>query len=181
MAFLREGFSRISSGVNDSNVVMYAYDTDDAIATVTASGYFNDATEIGGSDVILVTASDAARFLLTTVSGSTVTTTVMDGVTAGSITTDELATAAVTPAKATLGAMSSFTAVHTTTGGSSTETVTAAGVTVGAAVFAFMNTQGATPITILQASCTTAGQITVACSGDPSTDHKFNIIAFNLS
>lgn len=102
MAFSRNGFSRASSGVNDSNVVLYAYDTDDTIATVTASGYFNGVSELGGSDVILVTASDYARFLITTITGTTVTTAVLDdGNTpaAGSITSAMLAANSVIAGK----------------------------------------------------------------------------------
>lgn len=59
---------------------------------------------------------------------------------------------------------------HTTTGGAAAEDVTLAGVLATDVVMATLDTEGATPKTLVSAKAA-AGKITVTFSGDPSTDH----------
>ena len=58
MAFLLSGWARVAAGTYDDSVVVFAYDTPDSIATITAAGYFDTAPQVGGNDVIISSASD---------------------------------------------------------------------------------------------------------------------------
>ena len=58
----------------------------------------------------------------------------------------------------------------TTAGGDANETITVSGALATDIVHVTLHTKGATPRTILTAS-SSAGQIDVVMSGDPSTDH----------
>ncbi len=61
----------------------------------------------------------------------------------------------------------------TTVGGDATETITATGAVAGDTVIVTVAVNGATPRTVTTAVAATDA-ITVALSGDPSTDHSLN-------
>jgi len=175
MAFSRDGFARVSAGTYDDSVVIYAYDSDDSLATVMTSGYFNDAVEIGGSDVIFVTAGGDSKILITSVSGTTVTTALFDdgSVADGSITTAMLADDAVTMAKAAFPVVV-YNSKFTTVAGSATQTITGTFTASDSTVQATLLQVGATPRTITTAKVND-GSITIVMDGDPSTDHIINV------
>jgi len=59
---------------------------------------------------------------------------------------------------------------YTTVAGSATQTITVAGATANDIAIVTLQTQGATPRTVVRAAAGT-NTITVVMSGDPSTDH----------
>lgn len=68
-----------------------------------------------------------------------------------------------------------YAALTTTSAGSATLALTITGLAVGDIPLVTVNTNGATPRTIVTAKVT-ANTLTVVFSGDPSTDHVLNII-----
>jgi hypothetical protein len=65
--------------------------------------------------------------------------------------------------------------LHTTVGGAAAEDVTLAGVVATDVVLVTMHTIGTGTRTISKA-VTATGKVTITFSGDPSTDHKVNIL-----
>lgn len=82
-------------------------------------------------------------------------------------------------AKAGLGDLESpcivYSGLKTTAGGAAAEAITISGAAVGDTVHADVNTNGATPRTIVTGKVTATDTVTVTFSGDPSTDHVINL------
>jgi len=83
MAFSASNFIPVSAMANSNASRIFSYTTsDDTLATVKGSGYFDDAADPTGGlgltdgDVVLVTASDDTSFLQIAVSAGVATTAV---------------------------------------------------------------------------------------------------------
>ncbi len=116
------------------------------------------------------------------------------GLAAGAVGTTELAADAVTNAKLADTAVSlenldsGLTMTHkavaagtfTTAGGDASETITAAAVLGTDVVMVSVKTAGGTPRSVVAAAAG-AGSIAVTMSGDPSTDHVLQYVAFRAA
>lgn len=145
----------------------YASDTD-LIATITATGYFNNAVQAPESnntnapvqlqvgDAILIEGTDATAFYSVT-----------------ALTPDVTVTAIAAPATEQVTAAGLFTTV----GGGATQVISlpGLGITAASVCSVVINTVGVTPRTVTTAACGT-NNITVVMSGDPTTDHVLNYI-----
>ena len=189
MAFTNNTWARVSTGTYDVAPVIFAYQTHDSLSTVTASGYFNDAPEVGNNDIIIVTAGSVAQMLQTTLTGTTFTTTVVNQVPPsnsidsehyvdGSIDTVHLADNSITAVKQASGTYPLYSKLYTTTGGGTSETITFSGLLTTDIVLVHRHTKGATPVTCQESKISAADTISLTFSADPSTDHKFNIAVF---
>lgn len=69
-----------------------------------------------------------------------------------------------------------FAGKHTTVGGAAAEAITVTGVAATDVVFVMLQTEGATPRSVVKA-VPSLNTITVTFSGDPSTDH---IVAYQV-
>lgn len=82
--------------------------------------------------------------------------------------------------KAGLGDLLAYAPIYaglkTTAGGSATEVFTISGIAVGDICSVDVNTNGATPRTVVTSKVTATNTLTVVFSGDPSTDHVVNVI-----
>jgi hypothetical protein len=112
MSFNRQGLNSVSRSTTAPKPVWYTYDvnlisdsddSDDTLATISASAFFNDiADEIDADDVIYVVGSDGAGlYRFTSAVGVTpVTVTAFDTVPAGSIVNADIsASAGIVPSK----------------------------------------------------------------------------------
>lgn len=73
-----------------------------------------------------------------------------------------------------------FVGTHTTVGGDADETITATGVVGTDTVLVSVSTQGAAPVTVLQASAGT-DTIAVKMSADPSNDHVLTYLVLRAT
>ena len=177
MAFTRDNWARVSAGnYLSATINLYCFtSSSDSYATITASGYFNDAVEINSNDLIFVKSSDALRILVATKSGTTITTTSFDdgSVADGSITEANLADDAVTMAKAAFPVVV-YNSKYTTVAGSATQTITGSFTASDSTVQATLLQEGATPRAI-KTAVVNDGNVTIYLDGDPSTDHIINV------
>jgi hypothetical protein len=117
MSFNRQGWNSISRSTTAPKPVLYTYDvnlitdtddSDDALATIAASAFFNDvADDIDANDLVYVVGSDGTGlYRFTSANGVTpVTVTAFDTVPAGSIVNADIsASAAIVPSKFTTAA-----------------------------------------------------------------------------
>ena len=201
MAFDASTWGRMSASVYDGSVVLFTYSTSDSLATVTTAGYFDNASEVGGDDAILVSTSDSFKLLKTSLSGTTLTASVVDDgntladdsidsqhyvdgsidavhLSSNSVTTDKIADGAVTAVKQGTGLYPIYSKLYTTTGGSTSETITVSGLQTTDIVIADMNDHGATPVSCNERRVSAADTIYLQFSADPGNDHKMNIIVF---
>lgn len=63
----------------------------------------------------------------------------------------------------------------TTAGGAAAEDFTVAGVAATDAIFAMLNVEGSSPVSIVKAEYQAADTVRVTFSADPSTDHEISI------
>ena len=68
-----------------------------------------------------------------------------------------------------------YSGLKTTVGGAAAEVITVSGAAVGDSVHADVNTNGATPRTIVSGKVTATDTVTVTFSADPSSDHVINL------
>lgn len=74
MAFDADNFVLASAPVNGDCPAIYSYNTTDAVATATASGYFNAKNDLlKTGDLIVINASDAKALRFATVASGVVT------------------------------------------------------------------------------------------------------------
>ena len=92
MAYSSTGFATIGASKSGNAVSLYAYSTEDTIATVNTSGYFNDLSDtLQVGDVILVRSSTGATQALSLVyvaSNASGVVDVTDGLTITATNTD---------------------------------------------------------------------------------------------
>jgi len=92
MAYSATGFSTISASKKGNSVSLYAYSTEDAIATVNTSGYFNAlANTLAVGDVIFARTSTGSTQVLSIVyvaSNASGVVDVTDGLTITATDTD---------------------------------------------------------------------------------------------
>lgn len=158
MAYNNEYLTAWPSGQNKKAPTSWLYaSTGDALATIIASGYFNDEVYRFKTGTLLYVqdSTNVVALLKVTVTGTTVTTDVI---------VQEGATAHIIAA-----------GIHTTVGGAAAEDITVTGAVATDVVSVVLHTVGATPRTVDRAEAGT-DKVTVTFSGDPSTDHKVNYI-----
>lgn len=158
MSYLNEKLTAWPSGQNRKAPTAWLYkSSDDALATILASGYFD--TEVNrfkaGTLLYIQDSADVVALVKVIVTGTTLTTDVITQ--SGS------------------AAQIIFAGIHTTAGGAAAEDITLTGALATDVVVVTLHTAGATPRTIASA-VTATDKATVTFSGDPSTDHLVNYI-----
>ena len=153
-------------------VGMHKYkSTTDTLATIAASGYFNDAyspapannenepVQLQTGDAILINGTDGTAVYQFTAVTPTATMTALS----------------ISPAIPTLLATN-----YTTVGGSATEVIALPGLGIGvvSTISVDLHTPGAAPVTVLSAFAG-VDQVTVVFSADPSNDTVINLIVID--
>lgn len=196
MTFSKENLAKASVGYYSSAPEILCYETsEDNVATVAASGYFNDAVDkFSKYDLLYVVASDDERiFKISSESGVTPVTvdTVINGndLEDGSVTTDKLDDTAVTEGKLANSAVSQdklATAVqnthvtkavvtHSYGGGGTTSVATVTGA-VAATDFVFATIlTSANDASLAGAQITADNEVTITYSADPGASTEVNI------
>jgi len=145
-----------SGNTKAGNAYLYASSTD-ALATITASAYFNDQILLlEVNDVIYIQGSDGVA--LATVTSVTTNVTV-------EVITAQAGTQYIV-----------FAGEHTTVGGAAAEAITVTGALATDLVLTMHHTVGAGTQTILSAVAS-ADTVTVTFSADPSTD---NVVTYTV-
>jgi hypothetical protein len=142
----------------------------DDLATIKASGYFNEfANQLNLGDKIYLLDNAAAKDLVavTALTPNVTVASILAALPAGSVTLAELSTG-IAPSHVV-----KFAAPHVTVGGGATENIVIAGVLATDRVFVQMQVEGAAPVTVL-AALANAGSIDVKFSADPSNDHTIS-------
>lgn len=145
----------------------------DDLATIKASGYFNNyAFALSLDDTIYVVGSDGADWVkVTAVTPNVTVTSILATLPAASVTLNELSLG-IRPTHVVKSA-----GKHTTVGGSASEAISIVGSLTSDIAFVNMDTQGGAPVTILSAKVTAPGTLTVVFSADPAADHT---VAYQL-
>lgn len=172
MAFAENKISQTGASLTNRDVPTgWVYVTNDTMAVVTASGYFNNWTrQFSERDYIYIVATDGEDIVNVTSAGSAVPVTVAPFITSG-----DIADGSVTKPKLAAGVQPShivkFAGEHTTVGGGLTENITVTGVVAADDLaFCMMMTFGSTPVQLVRAIAGT-NVIQVEFSADPSNDH----------
>ena len=190
---------RVSSGANNETQRVWVYNgtatgSNETVATIAASGYFNDFMTnmtlglgpLGLNDLIIINGNDASAFYTVTAIITNVTLSVFSAsgvvgtgnISDGAVTTPKIADANVTLAKLDSGIAPSgvikFANQVTTVGGAAAEAFTVTGA-VGATDRAFVQVvdNGTNNVTVLQA-VVTDNTLTVTFSADPGADTVIN-------
>lgn len=189
MAFDVNYMGRVSTSANNSTQKMWVYNgtstgSNEAVATIAASGYFNafqvnmtlGLGPLGLDDVIIIHGNDASAMYSVTAVVTNVTVSAFAAV--GVVGTANIQDAAVTLAKLAAGITPShvikFADQVTTAGGAAAEVITVTGA-VAATDRAFVQVvdNGTNNVTVLQA-VVTADTLTVTFSADPGNDAVIN-------
>lgn len=202
---------RVSSGANNLTQKVWTYNgtatgSNETVATIAASGYFNEfqvnlALGIGplsARDLIIINGNDASAFYIVTAittnvtvsvfaaSGVVGTANISDGaVTAVKLATDSVTTAKILAANVTLAKLAAgiapshvvkYAARVTTVGGSATEVVTVTGALATDIQSVTVVNNGTNNVTLLE-SVLTNNTLTLTFSGNPGNDA---IVAYSI-
>jgi hypothetical protein len=202
MTFDRDNWNSVSRSTTAPKPVMYTYvSTDDALATIATSAYFNDVyDQMDENDLIYVVGSDGTGLYRVTSDqfATPVTVAAFDTTPAGSIVNADISASAAiafsklasltngsiligngsnAAAAVAISHVVKFAGNSTTPGGSATVDITVTGAATTDLVFAQLKTAGATPRTILTATIPSTNTVRLVFSGDPSTDH---VVAYQV-
>lgn len=207
MAFNIDYLGRVSTSANRDALKVWTYNgtstgSDEAIATIAASGYFNnmqqnltsgsEAGPLNVGDVIMIHGNDASGMYI--FDSITTNVTVATFAAIGTIDTAQIAADAVTNAKIADDAVSlgnldaGITPSHvirfadqaTTAGGAAAEAITVTGAAATDLAFVQMVDNGTNNVTIVDAVVTT-NTLTVTFSGDPGNDCVINYQLINAA
>ncbi len=132
----------------------------DTLAVIKAANYFDEfKDQLTIDDYIYVVGSDGEEFL--------VVVAVSPNVTTKPLTNDAVSSSIIA------------SSAKTTIGGGVIETFGDGRIQAGDLIFAMMQTEGASPVTILAARVNGTG-FDIEFSGDPSSDHVFSFIAVRV-
>ena len=169
-----DDFTRLSTGQTDGGPpALYSHDTSDAIAAVTASGYYDTKDVLHLNDLIFVSASDNSSLYRVT---GTVPTTITSYFistppAAGSITLAMLNAALALQVNSTVGA-----GIFNYTGALATFTIPVTGALVTDSVIVTTNVNGGGgPAVVFDSMIVSAPDVvTVVLSAPPGAGSKFN-------
>ena len=190
MAFNIDYLARVSTSANIGALKVWTYNatatgTDEAIATVVASGYFDAAQQVltSGSEVGLLAVGDVFHIHGNDSNGMYVVSTISTNVEIGSyaaigtVDTANIADDAVTLGKLASGITPSHVVKYagqpTTSGGAAAEAITVTGAAATDLAFVQMVDDGTNGTTIIDAVVTT-NTLTVTFSADPGADAVIN-------
>lgn len=215
MAFNLDYLARVNSSANDKSNKVWVYNatatgSDEAVATVAASAYFNDVMQnltdgvglFDLGDVLIVNGNDASGFYL--VSAVTTNVALTAFAAAGSVDTANIADGAITTAKLDADAVTNakladdavslenldsgiapshvvlYGGQPTTAGGAAAEAITVTGAAATDLAFVTMVDQGSNTVSIVKAVVTT-NTLTVTFSADPGNDAVINYVLFRAA
>jgi hypothetical protein len=202
---------RVSSSANNDIQKFWVYNgtttgSNEAVATIAASGYFNDFMvnvtrgigPLGVNDLIIINGNDASAFYMVSAVTTNVTVSVFDttgvvgtaniqdsAVTAAKIATDAVTTAKILAANVTLAKLAAgitpshvvkYAARATTVGGSATEAFTVTGALATDIQSVTVVNNGTNNVTLLE-SVLTNNTLTLTFSANPGNDA---IIAYSI-
>lgn len=203
--------ARVSSSANNDAQMVWIYNgtatgSNDTVATIAASGYFNNFMvnlakglgPLGVNDLIIINGSDASAFYMVSsiITNVTVSVFAASGVvgtgnisdaaiTAPKIATDAVTTAKILNANVTLPKLApgitpshvvKYAARATTAGGSATEVVTVTGALATDIQSVTVVNNGTNNVTLLE-SVLTNNTLTLTFSGNPGNDA---IVAYSI-
>ena len=171
------GLYPMADGTLDGAPQTFTSNTNDLQATVVATGYFSDKSQVmKGRDYInIIVDEDGTPALVRGVIVDTGTVEVPI------LTLDiaaDIENGTITEAKLDNTSIKSFAVsdqLLTTAGGAATENVVIAGVLATDRVYAIISKVGSTPVTLTRAEAK-AGSVDLVFSADPAADHIINLM-----